>query len=217
MDIQRLYHPILTHFRAQRMKHFYEALHVTSETKILDVGGAPWVWMIAGDIGLPAPQITILNIFPETRPLPPNMRWIVGDGCNLPFADKEFDVVFSNSVIEHLGTHDSQVAFAKEIERVGREYWVQTPDPRFFIEPHYLAPFIHWLPVNQRRKVARYGTMWGLMTHPGQKEIDDRLQEIRLIKESEFGQMFPHAEVINERWLGMPKSLIATSQGALAN
>ncbi|MGC2399592.1 MAG: methyltransferase domain-containing protein [Acidobacteriaceae bacterium] len=216
MDIQNLYHPILTHFRKQRMQHFFETLHITSKTKILDVGGAPWVWMIAAEHGLPEPQITILNIFPEHRQLAPNMRWIVGDGCNLPFADQEFDVVFSNSVIEHLSTHESQVAFAREVERVGRDYWVQTPDPRFFIEPHYLAPFIHWLPVSQRRKVARYGTMWGLMTHPDKKEIEDRLQEIRLIPPTEFGEMFPHAEVINERWLGMPKSLIATRQATYA-
>jgi SAM-dependent methyltransferase len=216
MDIQHLYHPFLVHFRKQRMQHFFKSLHITSKTKILDVGGAPWVWMIAAELGLPEPQITILNIFPEHRQLAPNMRWVVGDGCDLPFADKEFDVVFSNSVIEHLGTHESQLAFAREIERVGREYWVQTPDPRFFIEPHYLAPFIHWLPVNHRRKVARYGTMWGLITQPDKKVIEDRLKEIRLIPPAEFGRMFPNAEVINERFLGMPKSLIARSQAAFA-
>lgn len=216
MDIQHIYQPVLTHFRKRRMKLFYEALRITSRTKILDVGGAPWVWMIAAEHGLPQPQITILNIYPEHRQLPPNMRWVVGNGCELPFADLEFDVVFSNSVIEHLGNHDAQVAFAREIERVGREYWVQTPDPRFFIEPHYLTPFIHWLPVNQRRKVARYGTMWGLMEHPDERQIEGMLKEIRLIPPREFETMFPEAEVINERWFGMPKSLIAKRQAKYA-
>jgi ubiquinone/menaquinone biosynthesis C-methylase UbiE len=209
MKLQALYHPILKHFRKQRMKLFYEVLRITSRTKILDVGGTPWVWMIAAENGFPEPQITILNIYPEHRQLASNMRWVVGNGCELPFGDGEFDVVFSNSVIEHLGTHDSQVAFAGEIKRVGREYWVQTPDPRFFIEPHYLSPFFHWLPIDQRRKVARYGTMWGLMEQPNKQEIEDRLKEIRLIHSGEFKEMFSDAEIINERWLGLPKSLIA--------
>jgi hypothetical protein len=209
VNIQTLYHPILTHFRARRMKTFYKVLEITSKTKILDVGGAPWVWMIAADLGLPQPQITILNIFPEHRPLPANMRWVVGDGCDLPFEDNEFDVVFSNSVIEHLGCYDSQTSFAAEIRRVGRKYWVQTPDPRFPVEPHYLSPFIHWLPAQHRRKVARYGTVWGLLDRPSQEEIDNRVNEIRLIRQMDFKQMFPDAELINERWMGLPKSLIA--------
>jgi hypothetical protein len=209
VNIQTLYHPILKHFRAQRMKTFYDVLEIKAETKILDVGGAPWLWMIAAEQGLPQPQITILNIFPEHRQLPPNMRWIVGDGCNLPFEDKEFDVVFSNSVIEHLGCYDSQSSFAREIRRVGRNYWVQTPDPRFPVEPHYLSPFIHWLPVEQRRKIARYGTVWGLLERPTQVEVDEMVNEIRLIRQMDMEALFPDAELINERWMGLPKSLIA--------
>jgi hypothetical protein len=118
-------------------------------------------------------------------------------------------VVFSNSVIEHLGQHDSQVSFASEIRRVGKAYWVQTPDPRFFIEPHYLSPFVHWLPIDLRRKVARRGTTWGILTRPSKQEIDDRLKEIRLIAPKEFKAMFPGAEIMVERFIGMPKSLVA--------
>ena len=189
---------------------FYEALGVTSQTKILDVGGNFFVWQIAAEYGLPQPdQITLLNIYEESGELPSNVRWVVGDGCKLPFADGEFDVVFSNSVIEHLGAHGSQVSFASEVRRVGRSYWVQTPDPRFFVEPHYLSPFIHWLPVDLRRKVTRNATTWGLLERPSQEEIEERLREIRLIAPKEFEGMFPDAEIINERWIGMPKSLIA--------
>jgi hypothetical protein len=209
VDIQDVYHPILTHFRKRRMKAFYESHGITEQSRILDVGGAPWVWMIAADAGLCHPQITIVNIFPEYRQLPPNMRWVVADGCCLPFQDGEFDVVFSNSVIEHLGHHDLQLRFASEIQRLGRQYWVQTPDPRFFIEPHYASPFIHWLPAKLRRRVARHGTLWGLMQHPTQEEIDERINEIRLIPQREFKQMFPRARILHERWFGMPKSLIA--------
>jgi hypothetical protein len=209
MTLSDINGPILKHFRKGRMKRFFKALNITSETKILDVGGNPWVWLIAAELGMPQPYVTILNIYGEDRPLPPRMRWVIGDGCHLPFENQEFDVVFSNSVIEHLGNHDSQLLFAREIERVGREYWVQTPDPRFFFEPHYLTPFVHWLPVRQRRKVARYGTMWGLIEQPNKAEIEERIQEIRLISPKEFKGMFPDAEFIHERFMGWPKSMIA--------
>lgn len=211
MNIHDIYRPILTHFRAKRMKMFFEALSINSHTKILDVGGNPFIWQIAVEHGLPAiDQITVLNVYEDdSANLPANVRWVVGDGCKLPFADGEFDVVFSNSVIEHLGVHDSQVSFANEVRRVGKNYWIQTPDPRFFIEPHYLSPFIHWLPVERQRKVARHGTTWGLLTQPSQEEIDARLKEIRLIPPREFKEMFSDAEIVNERWIGMPKSLVA--------
>lgn len=211
MNIHDIYRPILTHFRAKRMKMFFDALSITSQTKILDVGGNPFIWQIAVEHGLPAIDlITVLNVYEDDRAkLPFNVRWVVGDGCKLPFADGEFDVVFSNSVIEHLGGHDSQVAFAKEVARVGKSYWIQTPDPRFFIEPHYLSPFIHWLPIDLRRTFARHGTTWGLLTHPSKQEIEARLKEIRLIPPREFRDMFSGAEIVNERWIGMPKSLVA--------
>jgi len=216
MNIHDIYSPVLTHFRQQRMKTFYESLGITSKTKILDVGGSPFIWEIAANHGLPRIEsITCLNLFDMDRStFPSNVQWVVGDGRSLPFADNEFDVVFSNSVIEHLGGIESQVSFAKEIQRVGREYFVQTPDPRFFIEPHYLSPFVHWLPVDIRRKVTRFGTTWGLLEHPSRGQIEDRLMEIRLVHQKEFKQMFPGAEIITERWLGMPKSLIAKSTAA---
>ena len=211
MNIHDIYRPILRYFRKSRMKKFYRALSITPQTKILDVGGNAFIWEIATQNGLPSIEhITVLNVYEEDRAkLPANVRWVVGDGCHLPFEDEEFDIVFSNSVIEHLGGYDSQVCFAKEISRVGKGYWVQTPDPRFFVEPHYLSPFVHWLPTDLRRKVVRHATTWGLLTRPSQEEIDDRLREIRLIAPKEFKAMFPGAEIIHERWIGMPKSLVA--------
>jgi hypothetical protein len=209
--IHEIYRPILRHFRRKRMREFFEALNVTSQTRILDVGGNPFIWEIAAEDGLPRIEnITVLNVYDvDHATLPSNVHWIVGDGCKLPFADGEFDVVFSNSVIEHLGEHDSQVSFASEIRRVGKGYWVQTPDPRFFIEPHYLSPFVHWLPMDLRRKVAGRATTWGILTRPSQQEIDERLKEIRLIAPKEFKAMFPGAEIRVERFIGMPKSLVA--------
>jgi ubiquinone/menaquinone biosynthesis C-methylase UbiE len=211
MNIHDIYRPLLRHFRKKRMKRFYQALAITPQTKILDVGGNAFIWEIAAQNGLPAIEhITVLNLYEEDKArLPANVTWVIGNGCDLPFADDEFDIVFSNSVIEHLGDYESQVCFAKEISRVGKGYWVQTPDPRFFLEPHYLSPFVHWLPTGILRKVARHATTWGLLTHPTKQQIEERLKELRLIYPKEFRQMFPQAEIIYERWIGMPKSLVA--------
>jgi hypothetical protein len=210
MNIHVIYHPVLKHFRKKRMKMFYEVLSITPKTRILDVGGSPFIWEVAAENGFPQlEQITLLNLFDlDKTKLPPNVRWVVGNGCSLPFEDGEFDVVFSNSVIEHLGGHDSQKCFANEIRRVGKSYWVQTPDPRFFVEPHYLFPFVHWFPVKLRRRIARL-TPWGILMKPSDKEIEERVNEIRLIAPKEFRSLFPGAEIINERWIGMPKSLVA--------
>jgi hypothetical protein len=212
ISIHDLYRPILMHFRKKRMKRFYQSLNITEQTKILDVGGSPFIWEIAASGGLSEiKDITILNVFDieDRQTLPPNVHWIVGDGCNLPFADGEFDVVFSNSVIEHLGKHESQICFANEIRRVGKAYWVQTPDPRFVIEPHYLSPFVHWLPMPIRRRFVRYATVWGILDRPSDQQIKDRIKELRLIGPKEFRGLFPDAEIIVERFVGMPKSLVA--------
>ncbi len=127
----------------------------------------------------------------------------------MPFTDNEFDVAFSNSVIEHVGDSRSQRAMASEVRRVARSHWVQTPDPRFPIEPHYLTPFIHWIPLAQRRRFVRNATVWGLITRPSDSQIDERLGEIRLIHQSEFRSFFPDSRIIVERFCGLPKALVA--------
>jgi ubiquinone/menaquinone biosynthesis C-methylase UbiE len=86
-------------------------------------------------------DITLLN--PElSESAPSNFTAFVGDGRSMPqFEDHQFDIVFSNSTIEHVGSIDDQRAMAREIVRVGRKYYVQTPNRYFPIEPHFVFPF----------------------------------------------------------------------------
>ncbi len=67
------------------------------------------------------------------------------DGTQLPFGDREFDIAFSNSVIEHVPP-ELQAAFAAEVSRVADRYFVQTPNRYFPIEPHYQLPLFQFLP-----------------------------------------------------------------------
>jgi hypothetical protein len=210
MSIHRIYKPILTFFRRKRARAFFRINNIGPESRILDVGGDLFFWNMTSSQGLPTPrEIAILNVLGTDEVLPPHIRWIHADARRMPLADQEFDVVFSNSVIEHVGDSDSQRAMASEIRRVGKSYWVQTPDPRFFIEPHYLTPLIHWIPLSHRRRFVRYGTVWGWLTRPNSEQIDEILAYIRLIGPSEFRSFFPDGRIIVERFCGWPKSLIA--------
>src|SRR5947209_3510992 len=116
------------------MRLFEKNFGITSRTRILDVGGSADIWEVASV----TPQLTILNLPSALGPCLSGTLLVGGDGRMLPFSDKSFDIVFSNSVIEHVGTLADQRRFADEITRVGRQYWVQTPNRRFPVELHVM-------------------------------------------------------------------------------
>lgn len=115
----------------------------------------------------------------------------------------------SNSVIEHLGTSDGQQEFAREVRRVGKGYFVQTPNRYFPVESHLLTPFVHWLPRCWQKKLLRNFTLWRLITRPGQEYCARFHAEVRLLSKAEMAELFPGARIVTERFLGLPKSLIA--------
>ncbi len=209
IDIQEIYRPILTHFRRSRLRKFYELFEITARTKILDVGGNTFFWDLARSEGLTVPKITIINVYPNLDPLPENIDWVVGDGKKLPFEDLAFDLAFSNSVIEHLYDWESQVEFANEIPRIASNYFVQTPSKNFIVEPHFITPFIHWLPKNIQKKLVRNFTVWGLITRPTPEHCEKILAELRLLNQEEMVRLFPESKLEIERVLAWEKSIIA--------
>ena len=136
-------------------------------------------------------------------------EFVVGDGCKLGYSDQSFDVLYSNSVIEHVGTYERQQAFAAEARRVGRAVWIQTPARCFLIEPHLVTPFIHFLPRALQSHLLRYCTVWGLMTKPSPRQVKEFLDEVRLLTYAEMQRLFPDCEIRREKFLGMTKSYIA--------
>jgi hypothetical protein len=146
VTIHDLYAPVSSRFRRRRLAWLSHHLLPRPGERLLDVGGYPWCW----PAGSTPCAVTLLNrAFPAdaaAQARAAGMDVLTGDGCALPFADAHFDVLFSNSVIEHVGTWERQQAFAREARRVGRRLWVQTPAREFFVEPHLIAPCIHWLP-----------------------------------------------------------------------
>jgi len=207
MGIHRVYEALFRGFRRRRMRAFAAAFQPHAGTSILDVGGTPFNWQLLGSES----EFTLLNLeLPEGfEALPGNYSFVVGDAVDLEFEDGAFDVAFSNSVIEHLGTPERQRAFAREIRRVGRGVWVQTPAKSFPFEPHLLAPFIHWLPRRWQKRLARYGTGWGLISRPSPARVAQVIDEIRLLGLPELRGLFPDCEIRRERFLGLTKAYIA--------
>src|SRR5262249_46317944 len=85
----------------------------------------------------------------------PAIRYVQGNACALPFADGEFDIVFSNAVIEHVGTRDRQRQFVAEALRVGRSVFLTTPNRRLPREVRTRLPLVHWLPGAAAERVYR--------------------------------------------------------------
>jgi hypothetical protein len=188
--------------RRRRFQWFLATLAVKPGTTILDVGGTEATWRGSGL----EDHVTLLNLaYGETRPA---LRHVTGDACAMTmFADGAFDVVFSNSVIEHVGDLDRQAAFASEVARVGQRYWVETPYRHFPLEPHALFPFFQYLPRPTQLAVARRWKYSHFRRY--HKNIEDELARLRLLTAPEMRRLFPRGPVRFERIGGLPKSIVA--------
>jgi SAM-dependent methyltransferase len=198
-------------FRRRRMERFARAFPITAETRVLDIGGTPECW----DLVPVRPRLVLLNTPRAKDDLAGAAEWVAGDGRALPFGDRAFDLVFSNSVIEHVGDRASQERFAREVARVGRAFWVQTPNRWFPVEQHLLTPLVHWLPKPWQRAIVPRFTVWSLLMRPSDDRrrfyIEHYLGEVKLLSARELAALFPGAHLIRERFCGVTKSLIATS------
>ena len=168
--IARLASPLAARARARRHEQFFALTRLPEDARVLDLG--------CGALGLRGlePQLEITGVDLQPRPDYPGpfVRADAADG--LPFADHEFDLVYCSSVIEHVPP-PRRDAFAAELRRVGRGFFVQTPAFSFPLEPHALLPAAHWLPVALRKRYWRYGAAgdW---------------EEISLLRRAELERLF---------------------------
>lgn len=185
--------------RRKRMQEFCDRVGVTPAARILDLGGRPEIWNFV----LQPLDITILNLPGEVERdvlTHHNIRFVEGDACDAPeFQDKEFDVVFSNSVIEHVGAEDRQAAFAATVKRLGRRYWVQTPAKWFPVEAHTGVPFWWLYPDPMREALLR---RW----HKKLPAWADSMAGTRVLSRERLTSLFPGATCYVESVAGIPKS-----------
>jgi SAM-dependent methyltransferase len=148
--LARLASPLAARARARRHARFFALTRLAPEARVLDVG--------CGELGLRAlePDLDITGVDLVERPDYPGPFVRADATLRLPFADGEFDLVYCSSVIEHVASQ-RRPAFAAELRRVGRGWFVQTPAWSFPIEPHALLPGAHWLPPVLRRPYWKLG------------------------------------------------------------
>lgn len=201
---------LATRLRRARFALFLSLLEkLEGHVEILDIGGTQEFWnlMTEGDPG--DVRVTLLNI--DHQPVT-SAKFVSaeGDARAMPqFRDKSFDIVFSNSVIEHVGSYSDQARMAREVVRVGRRYFVQTPNKRFPLEPHFLFPFFQYLPsVVRAQMVHRFDVGW-YKRIPDYAAAKAEVDSIQLLTRSRFTALFPGASIHVEKLWGLPKSFVA--------
>lgn len=203
-------------FRQRRFRFFEQCFTETfgdqNTIKILDVGGTESFWANHAFIQPGRISITLLNLEKERTQLP-HVNSLAGTATDLSqFEDQSFDLVFSNSVIEHLFTFSNQVKMAGEIRRVGKNYFVQTPNKYFFLEPHYALPFFQFFPSSLAFFILTR-TKFSRMQKWDPEFAKGYLNEIRLLSLDEMKQLFPKSEIYYEKVLGLNKSFVFHTLG----
>lgn len=177
---------------------------------ILDVGGSYNFWKAMDFCYISNVEITLLNIIEESRP-PKNSGFtsVIADATNMiDIKDKEYDFVFSNSCIEHVGDMQCMRKMAEEIKRVGCHYFLQTPNRYFPIEPHFLFPLFQFFPIKFRALFIR---CFQLGFWPKGRNWEESLKianEIKLLSYKDLRSLFPEAKIDKEIFLGFTKSFM---------
>jgi len=193
-------------FRNKRFVYFEKLIsNIPKPIHILDVGGTEDFWVNRNYNKKADIKITLLNL-KTIITNENNITSIIGDATDLSlFKENHFDIVFSNSVIEHLHNFKNQQKMAQEVQRVGIYHFIQTPNKYFLIEPHFLFPLFQFLPKSlkylllTKTKLSR-GKKWN------KKFAKEYIQEIRLLSLKEMKYLFPNSKNKTERFLGMSKS-----------
>jgi len=199
---------LITQLRRRRFALFRALLdRLPRPVRLLDVGGTQFFWEMMGFRGDQGLEVTLLNLAPGwTRP---GFRSVVGDARDMrQFADQEFDVVFSNSVIEHVGTPDAQQQMANEVKRVGKRYFVQTPNRNFPLEPHFFFPGFQFLPLAMRIWLLQHFDLGWYKKIPDYTAARNEVEPIRLLSRREVTRLFPEGTLYQERFAGLTVSFV---------
>ncbi len=185
-----------------------------SDIHILDIGGTYGYWKALEPMWRDRPlRFTLINLKAETVD-DPRFVSLAGDACSMPqFDDDSFDLVHSNSVIEHVGRWQQMKKMAAEVRRLAPAYYLQTPAFGFPIEPHFRAPLFHWLPDSIRIGLIM---RFSIGFYPRAKTLDEAMsyfEDAILLDRRRMEALFPDARLVKERYLGLTKSFVVIRDG----
>lgn len=199
--------------RARRVVDLLEraAAERGAPVRVIDLGGEPGYWRVVDRAILERTVARITLVNPQSFSVDdPLFEAVVGDACDLPqHADRAFDLVHSNSVVEHVGDWPRMEAFASEVRRLAPRYYVQTPYFWFPVEPHFSAPFFHWRSEQARAEMLLKKRRGFVDKAADMGQAMRAVQHARLLDKRQFRYLFPDADHVDERLAGMTKSLIA--------
>jgi hypothetical protein len=199
--------------RARRWRVVRDLFPDISDMAVVDLGGTAESWLRAP---VRPKHVTVVNLLEPGQSDEPWLQPILGDACNAQGVLKtlgapvKFDLVFSNSLIEHVGGHAKRMDLAREVQALAPYHWVQTPYRYFPIEPHWLCPMMQFLPLSVRASIAR----WWPLAHSRASSRSDAEQEVmwtELIGITELAAYFPSSKIVRERIAGLTKSISAVS------
>jgi SAM-dependent methyltransferase len=220
--LHRAWFGLSRRFRARRAALFRREFELGEETRVLDLGGGDGehIRMVLRNAPVRPENVYVADVneraLERARAHGYRTALLPQDG-QLPFPDGFFDIVFCSSVIEHVTVPKNAVwqyrderfgreaivhqrAFADEISRIAKSFWVQTPARSFLLETHSWLPFFGWLPRSVQVAILGCTRHFWVSRHP---------PDYYLLTRGHMEALFPGARIQRERWLGMTKSWIA--------
>jgi hypothetical protein len=199
--------------RTRRWETFQRLFPDVAGLRVVDLGGTPATWLRAP---VRPKHVVVVNLAELDDPGEPWLTVEHGDACALPerLFEQPFDIVFSNSLIEHVGGHARRQDLADAVHRLAPRHWVQTPYRYFPVEPHWLFPGMQFLPLRARAFIAR---VWPLAHTRASREAATRVAlGTELVSLTELRYYFPGSEIVRERFGPLVKSIVAvrTEPGA---
>ncbi|MBV5347439.1 methyltransferase domain-containing protein [bacterium] len=209
-------HPLTSYFRKQRGTYLRSKFPELGTYHICDLGGSRHFWEKLSISDLIYKNITIYNIsagetqsIHSTGGICSDIKIVIYDGLKIPVADATFDLLVCNSVLEHVPPqHRAKLVI--EMKRVAKRIFIQTPAYSFPIEPHFIMPFVHWLP----RSVGFWlihCSPWRLLSRPSVETIASYYWGTQLLRKSDIEELFPGETIQYEKFFGIIKSYYVVS------
>jgi hypothetical protein len=191
--------------RARRWELFFGRFPDLGDMQVLDLGGTPSTWSA---LPIRPRSLTLLNL--DHFDCPSWATYIDGDACVPPaeVTSQKYDLVYSNSVIEHVGGFARRQAFAITAMTHAPHLWVQTPAKTFPLEPHWLFPMFQYLPTPTKAIISQRWKLGHVRSNTRHEAMGDVLG-VDLVGAAEMRFLFPDTEILRERMAGLTKSYIA--------